>query len=433
MGMKHTPGRIIRPAALCCLTLCALLLLNITGCGFGKLKKDMAEYESVGLMSGTVSAPGGTGGVYVLLFAETGQGLEAVGTNTLTELMGTWAFAVNIGVPYHVIGFRDLDGDRRYSPGEPAGILGADEPLIMEEQARVYGVHLDLQADTVIPDRFTLDVRGGLLDDDAGVQIVAGDIIDFDDQRFSAEQAGDGMWTPLAAIQSTGVGIYFLEEYDPAKIPVLFVHGIGGSPAEFRVLAETIDRQRFQPWFFHYPSGFRLHVVGRSLNKQVEALRQKLGFDTLYVVAHSMGGLVSRSAILQAARNPETRDLVKLFVTIATPLQGHAAAEFGLKYTPEPVPAWIDMAPGSDFLTNLKQPLPEDLPFYLLFSFRRGGRSIMGGSHDTVVSVMSQIPLWAQEEAVRIRGYDEDHESVLAAEGPVTELARILDEVTRSR
>jgi hypothetical protein len=54
----------------------------------------------------------------------------------------------------------------------------------------------------------------------------------------------------------------------------------------------------------------------------------------------------------------------------------------------------------------------------------------MGGSHDTVVSVMSQIPLWAQEEAVRIRGYDQDHEGVLVAPQVVTELNRILDEVT---
>lgn len=414
----------------CLFCICAVLLMTATGCSFGKLKNDVEELEAVGLISGTVSAPGGTGGVYVMLFSETDKGLEKQGTNTLSPFMDTWAFTVQTGIRDHVAGFRDLDGDRLYSPGEPAGLLGDDEAYVMEQQTRAYGIPLELKTDATIPDRFNLDAREGLLSIDAGVQIVAGDIIDFDEERFSSKQSGEGMWTPLTAILSTGVGIYFLGEFDPEKIPVLFVHGIGGTPAEFRGLAESLDQERFQPWFFHYPSGFRLYATGKWLKEQVDDLRLKLGFDKIYVVAHSMGGLVSRSFIQQEARNAESQDLVKLFVTIATPLQGHAAAEFGLKYTPEPVPAWIDMAPGSDFLNNLKKPLPESISYYILFTFRRGSTSLMGGSHDSVVSVMSQIPLWAQEEAVRIRGYDEDHESVLVSADATAELNRILAEVT---
>jgi pimeloyl-ACP methyl ester carboxylesterase len=430
MRAKHSLAKNSLPFMLCLFGIGSLLLCTVTGCGFSKLKKDVAELEIVGLISGKARAPGSTDGVHVLLFTETDEGTVIAGTNTLTRLNDSWAFILHTGIRYYVAGFRDLDGDRLYSPGEPAGLLGEDKPFFLKEQIRIHGISLVLKTDTVIPDRFTLDARGGILDDDAGLQLVTGNIIDFDDPRFSADQAGDGMWSPLTALKSTGTGIYFLDEYDPDKIPVLFVHGLGGSPAEFRLLAESMDLQRFQPWFIHYPSGFRLHPVGDLMNKLVASLRNKLGFDTVYVVAHSMGGLVSRASILQAARKPEVRDLVKLFVTIATPLQGHAAAEFGLKYTPEPVPAWIDMAPGSKFLSNIKKPLPEELPYYILFTFRRGSTSFMGGSHDTVVSVMSQIPLWAQEEAVRIRGYDENHESVLVAPQVVTELNRILDEVT---
>jgi pimeloyl-ACP methyl ester carboxylesterase len=430
MRMKQGPERGFLSFAFCSLVLSAVALLTVTGCGFGKLKKDVEELEIVGLISGTASAPGSTDGVHVLLFTETDEGTVIAGTNTLTQLNDSWAFILHTGVRYYVAGFRDLDGDRLYSAGEPVGLLGDDEPFVLKKQTRIFGISLELKADTVIPDRFILDARGGLLDDDAGLQMVTGNIIDFDDPRFTAEQAGDGMWSPLTALKSTGTGIYFLDEYDPGKIPVLFVHGLGGYPAEFRVLAEGMDLQRFQPWFMHYPSGFRLHPVGGMLNRLIASLQNKLGFETIYVVAHSMGGLIARASILQAARNPEVRDRVKLFVTIATPLQGHAAAEFGLKYTPEPVPAWIDMAPGSKFLSNIQKPLPEELPYYILFTFRRGSTSFMGGSHDTVVSVMSQIPLWAQEEAVRIRGYDQDHEGVLVAPQVVTELNRILDEVT---
>lgn len=408
------------------------LLLAGVGCGFGGLKKDVEEMETVGLVSGTVTAPGGTDGVFVQLFAETDGRLSLAGTNELTELMDTWAFTINTGVRYYLAGFSDLDGDRRWSPGEPAGLLGADKPFVPGEQIRVHGVRLELKADIVIPERFTLDAGDTAIEDNAGLKIVAGEIIDFDDPRFSAEQASDGMWAPLTELRASGTGIYFLEPYDPQKVPVLFVHGLGGSPAEFRFLARSLDLERFQPWFFHYPSGFRLHSVGRTLYKLVGALHGKLGFDSICVVAHSMGGLVSRSCILQAHRNPRYRGVVKLLVTIATPLQGHAAAEFGLKYTPEPVPAWIDMAPGSGFLRNISQPLPEGLAYCILFTYNRGGRSLMNESHDTVVSVASQLPRWAQEEAARLRGFDEDHVSILAAEEAADELNRILDEVAPS-
>jgi len=433
MGNCRAPAANGLPAVLRLMGLCALVLSLAAGCGFGRLKKDVAEMDTAGLISGYATAPGGTENVYVQLFAEREGGIVLAGTNELTELMHGWAFTVIPGVRYYVAGFRDLDGDLRWSPGEPAGMLKNGEPCIQEEQTRVYGMPLELKADAEIPGSITLDAGAADLVDNAGLRIVAGDLIDFDDPRFSAERASSGMWTPLAELRKTGTGIYFLDPYDPRKIPVLFVHGIGGSPAEFRFLAESIDRERFQPWFFHYPSGFRLHSVGRALNRLTGNLREKLGFDTLYVVAHSMGGLVSRSCILQAARDPESRELVRLFVTIATPLRGHAAAEYGLKYTPEPVPAWIDMAPGSDFLANLQRPLPEGLSYYLLFTFERGGISLMDGSHDTVVSVKSQLPLWAQEEAVRIRGYDEDHESVLVAGETAAELNRILEEVSVAR
>jgi uncharacterized alpha/beta hydrolase family protein len=42
---------------------------------------------------------------------------------------------------------------------------------------------------------------------------------------------------------------YFLQEYAMDKIPILFVHGSGGNPTDFRVLIEGLDRSRYYPWF----------------------------------------------------------------------------------------------------------------------------------------------------------------------------------------
>ena len=63
------------------------------------------------------------------------------------------------------------------------------------------------------------------------------------------------------------------------------------------------------------------------------------------VVAHSMGGLVTRAAIHQMTENGQD-DFIGLYVTFASPLGGHSAVEWGLKFMPEPVPAWIEVTSG---------------------------------------------------------------------------------------
>ena len=57
-------------------------------------------------------------------------------------------------------------------------------------------------------------------------------------------------------------------EFDPDKIPVLFVHGIGGTPLDWKYLAKGLDRHRFQPWFYYYPSGLRLNLVSGLLHEK---------------------------------------------------------------------------------------------------------------------------------------------------------------------
>ena len=99
---------------------------------------------------------------------------------------------------------------------------------------------------------------------------------------------------------------------------MLFVHGISGYPREFAYLIDQLDRRRFQPWFYFYPSGAYLEDVAEHLRQTVIELRAQLGFERLFVVAHSMGGLVSREFALGYYENTGRRT-IPLLVTIATP------------------------------------------------------------------------------------------------------------------
>jgi pimeloyl-ACP methyl ester carboxylesterase len=189
---------------------------------------------------------------------------------------------------------------------------------------------------------------------------------------------------------------------------------MGGTPLDFEFLIGQLDRKRFQAWVMQYPSALRLETVADYLMLSLQDLRDGLGLDQVVVVAHSMGGLVSRAALNDLADTDDS-DLVPLFVTISTPWSGHAAAASGVERSPVVLPVWRDMKPGSAFLqTLLVTPLPEGMEFQLFFGFE-GNRSFRsrGGANDGVVTLASQLAPEAQQQARRLQGFPANHTEIL--------------------
>jgi predicted esterase len=136
-----------------------------------------------------------------------------------------------------------------------------------------------------------------------------GDLATLDDERFRPAAGKLGLWQPVDFALKYGIGVSFLEPYDAKKTPVLFVHGASGTPQHFREMIAALDRTRFQPWVFSYPSGARLDRTATNLTAIVEDLRAHYGFSRLLVVGYSMGGLVAhaftaKSEVVKAAHHP---------------------------------------------------------------------------------------------------------------------------------
>ncbi len=127
--------------------------------------------------------------------------------------------------------------------------------------------------------------------------LVFGELISFEDKKMDLEYGNIGYWQPLTFLQEVGARIYFMESYNPKKTPVLFLHGAVGTPLHFKDIAGRIDRKRYQPWLFYYPSGMPLEKISTALNIMVMDLHQLHRFEKLYVVAHSMGGLAEAQRI----------------------------------------------------------------------------------------------------------------------------------------
>ncbi len=327
---------------------------------------------------------------------------------------GLASFSLLANRTYRVGAFTDENGNRAYDAGEPLAFLKDVKPLLLDDPNVAPEIwKLTLRRDhglapgTVITVPKESEALGGKLN------VALGDVVSLDDKRFAENQGSGGVWRPLDFLTDNSLGIYFVGPYDPQRIPVLFVYGIGGSPQDMRYLMEHFDRKRYQCWFLNYPSGMRLERVARAMATGLNALRQRYAFKECYVVAHSMGGLVARAGIDAEAKTSGANFIPK-FVTISTPWGGHNAAASGIRHLKKPVPSWLDVAPNSDFLLAIyAAPLPKAMAFYLIYGSKEGGPFWLKGENDGVVTVASETDPRITREASSVTHFPYGHVEIL--------------------
>jgi pimeloyl-ACP methyl ester carboxylesterase len=250
-----------------------------------------------------------------------------------------------------------------------------------------------------------------------------------DDEFFDPRFGTEGLYNPTALIAHIQGFFFGLEEYDSGKTTVLFVHGISGTPRDWKFMVEGLDRSRFQPFFFYYPSGLPLDKLGSLLAQVIENLGaySKKSRRKIVLAAHSMGGLVALSAIDKLGENGASSSLA-LYASFSTPYGGNDSARTGVENAPLVIPAWRDIATGSDFLGYLSQrPFPQKLPFHLFFTYQDQTRLKLGESGDGVVALKSQLLPSLQSAATRIYGFNETHEGLLTSELARNEFNRLLE------
>jgi pimeloyl-ACP methyl ester carboxylesterase len=104
-------------------------------------------------------------------------------------------------------------------------------------------------------------------------------------------------------------GVYFVTPYDPEKIPIVFVHGLVSSPDAFKNMINELSpepwfRENYQIWLYNYPTGnpWPLSAMNfRDKMREACAYARTRGHDRnlkrMVIVAHSMGGLLTRSSV----------------------------------------------------------------------------------------------------------------------------------------
>lgn len=394
--------------------------------GFRALRNDIAFMNETSIVSAWIDNADRFTPVYgVVIEWDRDRGKVSSLDATMVGALGVFAFFVKNPADQYVMAFSDRNANKRYDAGEPAWIhsdaRGAPAPVPIdpgERRARLRGrlaESIGLPPEIVAASQEFMGARTAA---EAltgwAVPIALGDIADLDDPRFSAKRGEEGMWRPAGFPLETGIGIYFLEPYDPGRIPVLFVYGIAGSPQDWRPFFSMMDRTRYQAWFYLYPTGRRLDEAGGALNRAVKVLHAHLGFERLHVVAHSMGGLVSRSFLIKNVLEDHNR-YIDRFVSISTPWGGHEAAAMGVQFSPAVVPSWRDMVSGSEFQRSIfSKRLRGHVDHLLLYGTRASFSLVLPRENDGTVSVASQVAPAARADAVNIIGFDADHVGILS-------------------
>jgi pimeloyl-ACP methyl ester carboxylesterase len=227
--------------------------------------------------------------------------------------------------------------------------------------------------------------------------------------------------------------------YRAGKVPVVFIHGMLGSPDNWsgtieRLSADPAVRARYQPLVFRYDSLRPIPETGRDLldalretRRQFDSEGRDAAFDRVILVGHSMGGLVAKAAIRARASGfpvvddtrsgdgigPATPGIDRL-VFVATPHRGSPVDRGALRSTGSWIaraispsaPAWaarqtsIDqLAWDNPLLADLERArAAEGVPFHSIIAALRDPKA--DGATDGLVPVASARLNGARSEVV---------------------------------
>ena len=382
-----------------------IFLILIYGCSLRELKQQVETVEDVSLISGMVENSSGVDGPVLVVLLEPGKGTVRWVNHYIVSNDQKFRIHTSPGV-YTVGAFVDTNNDGKYQRTEPATYLGIEkqEPetfvLAENDQKEIRGLSIAGVIEHTLDTKLEYDQHKSLEN--------IGKVVSLDDPMFNFENASLGLWRPVEFLDQIGGGLYLLDEYEEGKIPVVFVHGINGTPLNWKRVIEVLDKEKFQPFILFYPSGLRLDTVSDYFLKSMNELIVTYEFPEFYVAAHSMGGLVTHSFVKKYEDSKGHSRLTKV-ITVNSPMLGMKSAVSGVKHSPIVVPAWRDVAFQSEFVQDLNEwQWPSDVPYHMFFSF------LIGEDGDGVVPLDSQIPRNLQEEAVAIYGFVGEHTAVLS-------------------
>ncbi len=397
-----TPRHILTILAVC---------LATTGCIGFEVRKQNAKLGALAEFEGTVSdgnLPFEDGKPIIVLLVREDSEQPRVEFSQVLYRPGHYHFFANEG-RYSVFAFADLNSNLRVDDGEPRAFY--PRQLLLQEGKLHASIDLTLADDAQRP-HFEWAPKHD-------------EVVTIADDRFRERMGRKGHWAPGEFRKENPVDrLFLMEPYDPAKLPVLFVPGIGGTPDDMHAVIEGMDKSRYQVWVFWYASGMRMSIAAQSLKSLLDEYRVLHDFQNVVVVSQCVGGLVARDAVAQL-QDRDHKFNVAALVTFSTPWAGHGMAESGTTISPMTVPIWYDMKEGSEFQKQTIATSIPSVPHYMFFSYGEG--SDVGD--DGTVALNSELEVTMQQRAAEVIGFGVDHMGIVTRPEPLGHFQNVLGRV----
>jgi pimeloyl-ACP methyl ester carboxylesterase len=97
--------------------------------------------------------------------------------------------------------------------------------------------------------------------------------------------------------------LYQLQQYDPNRIPVIFVHGLQETGASWAPMVDSLRndpaiREHYQFWFYSYPSGYPYPYSAALFRRDLDGIKRAFpNHKRVILIGHSMGGMICRLMI----------------------------------------------------------------------------------------------------------------------------------------
>ncbi|MGC4118002.1 MAG: alpha/beta hydrolase [Myxococcales bacterium] len=411
------------------LAVAAGVLLALSGSGCCGLRTNFVNTGYGVDVYGAFEFAGGqkpTSGLVVAVVADCAAREHCYDYNTVEQDAFDQGWHYGVIVPpgdYDLLVFADFDGDGQvgrddlvgrspiHVPREATGML--EGPKIQLDLAHPMdaGFHVDLKEHhvpmlyTSLGDRF-FDKKWGL----RGLAWPVWGLHHTDDDfLFGLGVEPKDEPRPTDKARRARLSKRLAKRINTSKIQVLFVHGVEDTPVAWTTLS-ALDPARYQPWFFFYPTGLGLDQLGSELADVVEVLSESA---QTVLVAHSMGGLVSRRALKALAEEARPKFPLLGYLSLGTPYGGMDSAD-GMNNIPVALRPFVkrqslfDVQPDGTFLANLYQgAYPDGLPFYLFWGNSKG-------DGDGTVTKESATDARATAKALDVCSFNLDHVGLLA-------------------
>ncbi len=379
-------------------------------------KNDVPAYNSA-IIKGRIISTDKVNASTLIITYRPADGNKAFGEYAVVNGQGAFMLYLSQG-RYNIYTITDYNHNGIYENDEISGAYGSPSAageISIHENELITGVVIRTARDNgrkmTLPDDLMFKKDQGIIK-----QVTHnGQVLKIYHEYFSPENAQTGYWNPSSFMKAFGAHIYLTEEYSPRKIPILFVHGAEGSPQNWIYFYMRLDRSRYQPWFFYYPSGIRLPLAAALLNDELQELHKKYGFSKMAIVAHSVGGLTTRAFLTRYASDKQN-NFIKLFVSFATPWGGFGAADLSQIITHKSIPIWVDLGTQSAFIkTTMAEKLSPTIDHYIFY-----------GKNDKL-SREKALDARAVDSAIKTFGFDCTHDTILGDRKAYSRFIEILD------